>query len=77
MYNSFTPTLPAFLTLTANLIATAIYVIGIFGQALGGKGADRYSLRSSCPAPGELRQMLPPGAAMLRICGVANKRAAS
>jgi len=35
---------PAFRTLTANSIATAIYVIGIFGQALGGRAADRYSL---------------------------------
>jgi len=35
---------PAFRTLTANLIATLLYVIGIFGQTLGGRAADRYSL---------------------------------
>ena len=37
--------LPAFLTLVATFIATGVYVLGIFGQALGGRVADRYSLK--------------------------------
>ena len=37
--------LPAFQTLVANLIATAVYLLGIFGQVLGGRVADRYSLK--------------------------------
>lgn len=37
--------LPAFQTLVANIIATAVYVLGIFGQVLGGRVADRYSLK--------------------------------
>ncbi len=37
--------LPAFQTLVATLIATGVYVLGIFGQALGGRVADRYSLK--------------------------------
>lgn len=37
--------LPAFQTLVANIIATAVYVLGIFGQFLGGRVADRYSLK--------------------------------
>jgi len=36
---------PAFQTLVANLIATGVYVLGIFGQVVGGKVADRYSLK--------------------------------
>jgi MFS family permease len=36
---------PAFNTLTANLIATGIYVIGIAGQLVGGKIADKVSLK--------------------------------
>ncbi|RKX78749.1 MAG: hypothetical protein DRP87_05405 [Spirochaetes bacterium] len=36
---------PAFNTLTANLVATAIYLVGIFGQYIGGKVADRASLK--------------------------------
>ena len=39
--------LPAFQTLVATLIATAVYVLGIFGQALGGRVADRHSLKWS------------------------------
>jgi MFS family permease len=39
--------LPAFQTLIATLIATVVYVLGIFGQALGGRIADRYSLKWS------------------------------
>ncbi len=48
---------PAFKTLTANLIATGIYVIGIGGQFFGGKIADKRSLKWSyfiffcCAAP--------------------------
>ena len=37
--------IPAFQTLIANLSATGVYVLGIFGQALGGRVADRYSLK--------------------------------
>jgi MFS family permease len=37
--------LPAFQTLVATLIATGVYVLGIFGQALGGRVADRRSLK--------------------------------
>jgi FSR family fosmidomycin resistance protein-like MFS transporter len=37
--------LPAFQTLVATLIATGVYVLGIFGQALGGRVADRHSLK--------------------------------
>lgn len=37
--------LPAFQTLVANIIATGVYVLGIFGQVLGGRVADRYSLK--------------------------------
>ena len=37
--------LPAFQTLVANFIATAVYLLGIFGQVLGGRVADRYSLK--------------------------------
>jgi MFS family permease len=37
--------LPAFQTLVANIITTAVYVLGIFGQVLGGRVADRYSLK--------------------------------
>jgi MFS family permease len=36
---------PAFQTLVANLSATGVYVLGIFGQALGGRVADRFSLK--------------------------------
>jgi MFS family permease len=36
---------PAFNTLTANLIATGIYIIGIVGQLLGGRVADTFSLK--------------------------------
>ena len=39
--------LPAFQTLVATLIATGVYVLGIFGQALGGRVADRHSLKWS------------------------------
>jgi MFS family permease len=39
--------LPAFQTLVATLIATGVYVLGIFGQALGGRVADRRSLKWS------------------------------
>ena len=39
--------LPAFQTLIATLIATVVYVLGIFGQALGGRVADRHSLKWS------------------------------
>ena len=37
--------LPAFQTLVANIIATGVYLLGIFGQVLGGRVADRYSLK--------------------------------
>jgi len=37
----------AFDTLVANLIATGVYVLGIVGQALGGRVADRFSLKWS------------------------------
>ena len=37
--------LPAFQTLVATLSATGVYVLGIFGQAIGGRIADRYSLK--------------------------------
>ena len=37
----------AFETLVANLVATVIYVIGIGGQAIGGRIADRFSLKWS------------------------------
>ncbi|MFW6139062.1 MAG: MFS transporter [Spirochaetota bacterium] len=37
--------IPAFNTLTANLVATAVYVVGIFGQFVGGRVADRFSLK--------------------------------
>lgn len=36
---------PAFDTLIANLVTTAVYGIGIIGQLLGGRIADRYSLK--------------------------------
>ncbi|MBN1835396.1 MAG: MFS transporter, partial [Spirochaetales bacterium] len=35
----------AFDTLVANLIATGVYLLGIVGQAVGGRVADRYSLK--------------------------------
>jgi MFS family permease len=37
--------LPSFQTLVASLIATGVYVLGIFGQAIGGAVADRHSLK--------------------------------
>jgi MFS family permease len=37
--------IPAFQTLVATLITTAVYVLGIVGQVLGGRVADRYSLK--------------------------------
>lgn len=37
----------SFQTLVANLVATVIYVIGIAGQATGGRVADRFSLKWS------------------------------
>jgi MFS family permease len=37
--------IPAFKTLVANLTATGVYVLGILGQILGGRIADRYSLK--------------------------------
>ncbi len=39
--------IPAFATLTASLIATGVYIAGIVGQALGGRVADRFSLKWS------------------------------
>ena len=36
---------PAFQTLVANLIATGVYLLGIFGQIVGGRVADRHSLK--------------------------------
>ncbi|UCF97361.1 MAG: MFS transporter [Spirochaetaceae bacterium] len=36
---------PAFNTLVANLVATVIYVVGAIGQGIGGRIADRYSLK--------------------------------
>ncbi len=39
--------IPAFATLTASLIATSVYIAGIAGQALGGRVADRFSLKWS------------------------------
>ncbi len=36
---------PAFQTWVANLIATGVYVLGIFGQVVGGRAADRCSLK--------------------------------
>lgn len=36
---------PAFNTLTANLIASAVYIVGIVGQLIGGRVADRFSLK--------------------------------
>ena len=39
--------IPAFATLTASLIATSVYIAGIVGQALGGRVADRFSLKWS------------------------------
>jgi len=38
---------PAFQTLVATLSATGVYVLGILGQAVGGRVADRYSLKWS------------------------------
>ncbi len=35
----------AFNTLTANIVATFVYVVGIVGQYIGGHVADRYSLK--------------------------------
>lgn len=35
----------AFNTLTANIVATFVYVVAIAGQWLGGRAADRYSLK--------------------------------
>ncbi|MCF7915932.1 MAG: MFS transporter [Spirochaetaceae bacterium] len=35
----------AFNTLTANIVATFVYVVGIAGQWIGGRTADRYSLK--------------------------------
>ena len=35
----------AFNTLTANIVATFVYVVGIVGQYVGGHVADRYSLK--------------------------------
>jgi MFS family permease len=37
--------IPAFQTLVATLSATSVYVLGIFGQAIGGRIADRHSLK--------------------------------
>jgi len=36
---------PAFQTLVANLIATCVYLLGIIGQVIGGRVADRHSLK--------------------------------
>jgi MFS family permease len=36
---------PAFNTLVANLVATCLYVLGAIGQGIGGRIADRYSLK--------------------------------
>jgi MFS family permease len=36
---------PAFQTLVANFSATCVYVLGIVGQIIGGRVADRYSLK--------------------------------
>lgn len=36
---------PAFNTLVANLVATGVYVLGAIGQGIGGRIADRYSLK--------------------------------
>ncbi len=36
---------PAFNTLVANLVATGVYVLGAIGQGVGGRVADRYSLK--------------------------------
>ncbi len=38
---------PAFNTLAASLIATSVYLVGIIGQAIGGRVADRFSLKCS------------------------------
>jgi len=38
---------PAFNTLVANLLATGVYVLGVIGQGIGGRIADRYSLKWS------------------------------
>ena len=38
---------PAFDTLVANLVATCIYLVGIGGQIIGGRVADRFSLKWS------------------------------
>lgn len=35
----------AFNTLTANIVATFVYVVGIVGQWIGGRAADRFSLK--------------------------------
>jgi MFS family permease len=37
--------LPAFQTLVATLSATGVYIVGVFGQVIGGRVADRYSLK--------------------------------
>ncbi len=37
----------AFNTLTANIVATFVYVVGILGQWIGGRAADKYSLKHS------------------------------
>ncbi|MGC9313577.1 MAG: MFS transporter [Sediminispirochaetaceae bacterium] len=37
----------AFNTLTANIVATFVYLVGIVGQAVGGRAADRYRLNNA------------------------------
>jgi len=37
----------AFNTLTANIVATFVYLVGILGQAVGGRAADKYKLHNA------------------------------
>ncbi len=37
--------IPAFQTLVANLVTTGVYILGVVGQLIGGRVADRFSLK--------------------------------
>jgi predicted MFS family arabinose efflux permease len=66
----------AFDTLTANLTATFIYVVGILGQWVGGRAADRFSLKYAYVSffalgvPFLIGILLLPGAGMIAAAGV-------
>jgi predicted MFS family arabinose efflux permease len=65
----------AFDTLTANLTATFIYVVGILGQWIGGRAADRFSLKHAYVSffalgiPFLIGILLLPGAGMIAAAG--------